>query len=361
MDPVIQPTQEFEVDPELADKTVLAALRHWIPGTSWSAARKLLTGRHIAINGTLCLDESRRVAIGDAVHLHSVAMATPPRETDVVIRYLDRDVVVVEKPAGMITQRHVKEQNWRNRRKQLQPSLEESVARLIAMRDRHGGWRRQKRQPPFGHPHFLWSVHRLDRETSGLLVFARNERAAQYLIEQFSQHTVERLYRAVAFGQVSSQTIRSRLVYDRGDGKRGSTTAPDVGKPAITHVRFLEQLGPCSLIECRLETGRTHQIRIHLSEAGHPVCGDGKYPGDAASPEPVSSASPRVDSPEINTPASDRSTTNSELPTGVRPPRLALHAAILGFHHPADQQRMQFEMADPTELADFIEQLRPSH
>ena len=195
------------------------------------------------------------------------------------MRYLDSHIVVVEKPAGMTTTRHQEERDWPARRKQLQPTLDELLPAVIARME----GRRAKGVPPPIRP-----VHRLDRETSGLLVFARSVKAERNLGEQFRRHTTRRKYLAVALGSVPEQRISSRLVRDRGDGRRGSTTEPGVGKLAVTHVRPLEQIGPYTLIECRLETGRTHQIRIHLAEQGHPLCGDRVYrkpPGGGVLPD----------------------------------------------------------------------------
>src|SRR5204862_7593334 len=95
--------------------------------------------------------------------------------------------------------------------------------------------------------------------------------------QQLRKHTGVRRYLAVVPGFLKPQTIRSNLVPDRGDGRRGSTPLPDVGKEAVTHVAVEERLPGYTVLSCRLETGRTHQIRIHLSEAGHPVCGDKVY------------------------------------------------------------------------------------
>src|SRR5262249_383853 len=150
-------------------------------------------------------------------------------------------------------------------------------------------------------------VHRLDKGTSGLMVFARRVAAEQGLGRQFRMHTVTRRYLAVVPGLVQSQTVTSRLVRDRGDGRRGSTTLPAMGKGAISHADVAERLKGHSVVSCRLETGRTHQIRIHLAELGHPVCGEKVYnrkPGGP--PEPDASGAPR----------------------------LTLHAAELGFVHP---------------------------
>ena len=132
-------------------------------------------------------------------------------------------------------------------------------------------------------------------------------------------------------GQIEARTIESRLVRDRGDGRRGSTTLPDVGKRAVTHVRPIERLGDYTLVECRLETGRTHQIRIHLSELGNPLCGDKIYG------QPLFQAG---------------------RPDTSGAPRLALAAVELGFTHPITGEAMRFESPLPPDLADFVRRLR---
>ena len=175
------------------------------------------------------------------------------------------------------------------------------------------------------------AVHRLDRDTSGLIVFARTAEAQQHLEQQFRTHTTKRRYLAVVRGAVESQTIESRLVRDRGDGRRGSTTLPNVGRRAVTHVRAVERLGEYTLIECRLETGRTHQIRIHLSESGHPLCGDKVYG------QPLF----RAGQPDTS---------------GA--PRLALCAVELGFVHPVTGEPMHFESRPPRDFAEFVRRLR---
>src|SRR5947209_19947020 len=166
-----------------------------------------------------------------------------------------------------------------------------------------------------GHLPRLRVVHRLDKETSGLVVFARTVPAERGLGKQFHAHTVIRRYLALVPGFVPPQRIATRLVRDRGDGRRGSTGVPDVGKEAVTFVDVVERLPGYRLLACRLETGRTHQIRIHLAELGHPVCGDKVY----------------VHRPDGSA-AADRS--------GA--PRLALHAAELGFLHPVTRASMHW-------------------
>jgi len=174
-------------------------------------------------------------------------------------------------------------------------------------------------------------VQRLDKETSGLVVFARTVAAERGLGKQFQAHKVIRHYLAIVPGKVAPQRIATRLVRDRGDGRRGSTTLSGIGKEAVTHVRVLEVLPGYSLLGCRLETGRTHQIRIHLAELGHPICGEKVYQ--------------RIPGGRIHKDLSAA-------------PRLALHADELGFVHPIFGGAMHWKMELPDDLASFLGRLR---
>ena len=310
--------RSFIAAAQQADRTVLSALREWLPGESWSALRKLMAARRVLVNSALCLDEARRLKPGEIVEVSVRAQGPPPTAADVRVEWLDADVVVVDKPAGMTTLRHWAERDWSNERKTRQPALDDVLPELIARREHL-----ERAAAPK-----VFSAHRIDRETSGLLVFARTVPSQQALITQFKAHSVERTYVALAQGEVAAQTFESRLVEDRGDGRRGSTSLPGIGKRAVTHVRPLERLAGWTLLECRLETGRTHQIRIHLSEAGHPVYGDSKYgPAFGADHE-------------------------------GRMRRLALHAATLGFDHPSDGRRLSFESRPPRDFEELVAQLR---
>jgi 23S rRNA pseudouridine1911/1915/1917 synthase len=314
--------QIFPVTAQTAGQTLAAALRQWLPGQSWSEVRQLVQGRRVSINGELVLDPARRLTETHTVELLSQAQPPPRQHEALVLRHLDTHVVVAEKPSGLSTVRHPTERNWTARRKALHPTLEDLLPPLIAQRE---GRRRKGPLPR------LRVVQRLDKETSGLVVFARTPTAETGLGKQFRAHTVIRRYLTVVPGVVQTQRIATHLVRDRGDGRRGSGPDPKLGKEAITHVEMLEQLAGYTLLSCRLETGRTHQIRIHLAELGHPVCGEKVYnrrPGDKAHND-VSGA-----------------------------PRLALHATELGFVHPVTGQTMHWDMPLPVDLQTLLAALR---
>lgn len=309
----------FRVLPRQVDDTISAALRQWLPGSSWSEVRRLLKSRRVMVNGNLCSEAGYQLRLNDVIKLLPHSIAPPVEDRDVHIRHLDKHVVVVEKPSGVTSTRHLDGRHMPQKRRQHQQTLDEMLPRLIAL----AGGRRDKRP--------VRAVHRLDRETSGLMVFARTAEAQIHLQHQFRKHTISRRYVAVVLGSIEELSLESQLVRDRGDGRRGSTTLPNVGKTAITHVRPIERLGDYTLVECRLETGRTHQIRIHLSEAGHPVCGDKMYWQPLFKP-------------------GERDTSGA--------PRLALAAIELGFEHPVTGRPMSFETPLPSDLAKLVQRLR---
>ncbi|MCI0458898.1 MAG: RluA family pseudouridine synthase [Gemmataceae bacterium] len=313
--------QTFRVTGPLAEQTLAAALRQWVPGLSWSQVRRLVEGRRVKLNGELILDPARRLHEGDTVELLGESAPPPRHEEAVLIRHVDDHLVVVEKPAGIPTVRHPAERDWKAQRRTLVPTLDDLTLRQLMEREKG---------PRQGRPR-LRVVHRIDKETSGLVVFARTVAAERGLGRQFHDHTVHRRYLAIVPGFVKGERIASRLVRDRGDGRRGSTTLEGVGKEAVTHVEVFERLRGYTLLACRLETGRTHQIRIHLAELGHPICGDKVYRGRLGQPP---------------------------LPDESNAPRLALHAAELGFQHPLTGARMHWAMPLPNDLQQFVVRLR---
>ena len=339
-------SQHLSISAAQAGLTVAALLRSVLPGQSWSQVRQFVSARHARINGDLCLDAARRLKEGDTVEILARPAPKPHGGEAVVIRYLDEHIVVVEKPAGINTVRHPAERDWSEKRKAVSPTLQDLVAKIIN-RQGSGG-----RKPPVENRHSftgglrsplakrLRVVQRLDKDTSGLVVFARTVAAERGLGKQFHAHTVTRRYLAVVPGYLPPQRIETQLVRNRGDGRRGSTPlAPPfargkkggIGKEAITHIEVVERLPKHTLLSCRLETGRTHQIRIHLAELGHPVCGEKVY---------------------------NKQRDGTIIADESRSPRLALHAAELGFVHPVTGAAVHWEMPLPQDLSDFLERLR---
>jgi 23S rRNA pseudouridine1911/1915/1917 synthase len=321
----------FVVGRPESGRTLAAVLRARL-GLSWSRARLLIEKRQVRVNGQTCSDPARRLKNGQRVEIVETtrgpskppkptkrAIAQSPRKTDdvpagILVRYADDAVVVVDKPAGLTTMRHADEAaEFGPRGKRFLPkTLADHLPPLI----------------PGGGP--LRPVHRIDRDTSGLVVFARTPEAERHLGRQFRAHTVGRRYLAIVRGRPKEGRIESYLVRDRGDGRRGSG-ASGQGQRAVTHVRLIEPLGPCALVECRLETGRTHQVRIHLGESGSPLAGETVY-----------------DRPAHGPPVPD--------PSGA--PRLALHATSLAFEHPETGQRLEWESPLPEDLQAVVRRLR---
>jgi 23S rRNA pseudouridine1911/1915/1917 synthase len=313
----------FNVTPQEAGFTLAKVLRSRLGGPSWNDVRKLIAARRVKVGDAICSDEARRLQENEVVVLleHPKPLPRAAHPERLVVRHLDEHVVVVEKPSGVNTVRHPAELEWSEKRRELDPTLEDLTQWAIAHQ-----LNRQGRELPR-----LRTVHRLDKETSGLVVFARSVLAERELGMEFRKHTVTRRYLVVVPGFLDARTIRSNLVEDRGDGRRGSTQLPNVGKEAVTHVSVEERLPGYTILSCRLETGRTHQIRIHLSEAGHPVCGDKVY---------------------VKRPGGEVFDDRSEAP------RLALHATELGFTHPATGAALHWDMPLPGDLQKFVERLR---
>jgi 23S rRNA pseudouridine1911/1915/1917 synthase len=307
------PDRELVIPPELHLRPLDGVVRALLGDVPWSEARRLIETGKIRVAGEPITEPTRKVRGGDRLTLHM--RAPRPRTAraqelgaDLVV-YMDPSVVVVRKPAGISTIPFGDEA-------QDEVTLDALVRDVVARRDKIRG------RAPLG------VVQRLDKATSGLLVFSRTFAAKKHLGNQLRFHTMRRRYLAIAHGDVAPGTIRTHLVEDRGDGLRGS--APEglrAGQLAVTHVERIERLQGATLIGCRLETGRTHQIRIHLAERGHPLLGETVYVRDFKG-------------------------------TPIPAPRLMLHAAELGFEHPADGREMLFEAPPPADFEETLARLR---
>ncbi len=310
--PPDRPDHAWTVPPELHARPLDGVVRA-LAAVSWSEARRLVETGKVRVGGEVVTSPGRKVRGGDRVSIHM--RAPRPRTARVqaleegLVVYADPSLVVVDKPAGVSTVPYGDEAPG-------ELTLDAIVREVLARRDSIRG------RAPLG------VVQRLDKATSGLLVFSRTFAAKKHLGQQLRVRSVHRRYLAIAHGDVPSGTIRSYLVDDRGDGLRGS--APEgrrEGQLAVTHVERLEALAGATLVACRLETGRTHQIRIHLAEQGHPLVGEAVYVrGFGGTPIPA--------------------------------PRLMLHAAELGFEHPANGRPMRFEAPPPADFRDTLARLR---
>lgn len=313
---------QHKVSPENEGATLATIVRNLMPDLSWSRIKKLIGQGHIKISNDVCLDPARRVRTAEDVELLVKPDGKASDKQEITIRFLDEHLVVVEKPPGVNSVRHPAERTWKESRKSLSPTLEDLVTKQIGFLTKKGAKGKSSR---------LRVVQRLDKETSGLLVFARTADAERGLGMQFFNHSVERKYLALIPGTIAPQSIESILVRDRGDGRRGSAPFSQPGKKAVTHVHIVEKFQAFTLVGCQLETGRTHQIRIHLAEKGSPVCGEKVY----------------------------RTTVNGTLlPDGSGFARLALHAAELGFIHPISGKPMHWNMALPEDFSKLLQHLR---
>lgn len=313
---------QYKVPLENEGATLATIVRNLKPDLSWSRIKKLIAQGHIKISNDVCLDPARRVRAAEDVELLVKPDGKALDKQEVTIRYLDEHLVVVEKPPSVNSVRHPAERTWKESRKSLSPTLEDLVGKQIAFLSKKEAKGKSSR---------LRVVQRLDKETSGLLVFARTADAERGLGMQFFNHSVERKYLALIPGTIAPQSIESILVRDRGDGRRGSAPFSQPGKKAVTHVHIVEKFQAFTLVGCQLETGRTHQIRIHLAEKGSPVCGEKVY----------------------------RTTANGTiLPDGSGFPRLALHAAELGFIHPISGEPMHWNMPLPEDFSKLLHHLR---
>ena len=261
----------------------------------------------------------------------SVLLPTPPRELEIIpedipfhIVYEDDDVLVVDKQAGLV----------------VHPGYGNFTGTLLNgltfyFQDKKGA---------DGNPIVPYLVHRIDKDTSGLLLIAKNEDAQVALAKQFFDHTIERKYNALVWGDFAEDngTIDGNLARSTKDRRVMAVyDDPEVGKHAVTHWQVLERFGYVTLVECVLETGRTHQIRAHMKHIGHPLFNDAMYGGDQIL----------------------KCTTFSKYKQFVTNcfqllPRQALHALILGFEHPTTHQQMHFESPLPEDMLSVVEKWR---
>ncbi|NJN41012.1 MAG: RluA family pseudouridine synthase [Flammeovirgaceae bacterium] len=331
----------MSVEEELLDDDLFEHFRIVAdPGQSLIRVDKFLADRlrnvtrskiQTAINEGFVKVNDKDIKPNHKIHPHDVVVVSlpePPRNTDVIaeniplnIVYEDAHLLIVNKPAGMVV--HPAHQNWTGT---LVNALTYHFQNLPQMPGNEG-------RPGL--------VHRIDKDTSGLLVIGKTEEALTALAKQFYDHTIERTYWALVWGEPENTEGTIDVNVGRSLKDRRITVAfpaGDMGRNAITHFKVLKALRYVSLVECKLETGRTHQIRAHMKFLGHPLFNDTQYGGS-----------------EIL-----KGTTFSKYKQFVDNcfkmiPRQALHAKTLGFVHPATKEHMLFESELPDDFKSVLD------
>ncbi|MEL6212571.1 MAG: RluA family pseudouridine synthase [Pseudomonadota bacterium] len=331
-------TFEFEIDEESAGARLDKWLSEQIATLTRTRLKALIEDGALRRDDAVFIDPSWRMRRGEryALVVPEVAAPTPkPEDIPLDVAFEDDDVIVVNKPAGMVV--HPAAGNWTGTL--VNALLHHCADSLSGI----GGVARPG------------IVHRLDKDTSGLLVAAKNDAAHQALTRAFAAHDVERVYEAVIVGapRPGFGTIDAAIGRAPGDRKKFAVVKP-AGKGvieeradarrAVTHFKIVEAFGRAraklkgdavaSLVECRLETGRTHQIRVHLSSIGHPLLGD-----------PVYGASPGLAGVRPGDDAADEAIAVAK---GFK--RQALHAGVLGFAHPRTGEQHRFDRPAPADL-----------
>lgn len=248
-----------------------------------------------------------------------------PQDIPLDIVYEDADVLVVNKPAGMCV--HPGHGNFDG-------TLVNALAYYLGI----------SQGPDAEDERMGILVHRIDKDTSGLLLVAKNDEAQLRLAKQFYDHSIERRYRAIVWGDIKEDegTIDANIGRDPNDRLRYRICSdPEEGKHAVTHYKVLERYGYVTYVECRLETGRTHQIRVHMASIGHPLFNDARYGGA-----------------EIR-----KGTIYSKYKQFIGNcfelcPRQALHAKTLGFEHPVTRKWHQFDSEIPADMCVLLDKWR---
>ncbi len=299
------------LDKALADAT----------GLSRARVQGLLEDGRVEVAGKPATSASAKLAAGTAFRITvppATAAEAAPEDIPLTVTYEDEHLIVIDKPAGMV----------------VHPAAGNYTGTLVNARLHHC----RGQLSGIGGVARPGIVHRIDKDTSGLLVVAKSDAAHEGLAAQFAAHTVHRRYLAVCAGHPSPSTGTIDARVGRSDSDRKKMTVlpnnSSRGKTAITHYTVLERFDHAALIECRLETGRTHQVRVHFASIGHALVGDPAY---------------------------------ARIPKALRPvveelgfARQALHAAELGFEHPVNGELIHFRSDLPGDMQELIDQLRRS-
>lgn len=314
--------RRFVLGPEQRRERVDKLVARLLGDTSRGNVQRWIEEGRVLVDGAPCR-VSDAVKAGATIDVEPgpapLSHAEPDQTIALDVRYEDEHLLVVNKPAGLV----------------VHPARGHATGTMVNGLLARPGFRAPSNDPRDEQASVRPGiVHRIDKDTSGLLVVAKDDRTREGLKEQLSAHTVERAYLALTLGKPSDGVIRSLHARDPRSRLR-FTSRLETGRTAVTHVRVLEALvqGRAAFVECRLETGRTHQIRVHLAEQTKtPLLADALY---------------------------GRSSDTSEIAAiAAALGRQALHAAVLGFIHPMSGEALRFEAELPDDFATALEQLR---
>jgi len=306
------------------------ALASAFPDISRTRLQALIAEGAVAVEGKTVTEARHKVTVGSTIRLHvpeSVAAEPLPEAIALTILYEDKDIIVIDKPAGLV----------------VHPGAGNETGTLVNALIAHCG----ESLSGIGGVKRPGIVHRLDKDTSGLLVIAKNDQAHHGLSEQFAVHgrdgRLERTYLAIVWGHLDRRVGTISAAIDRSTANRQkmAVSRSSNARDAITHFEVLETFGIppiASLIACRLETGRTHQIRVHMAHIGHPLLGDAVYGSGFRTSAKKLDENAQIALKALN--------------------RQALHATSLGFEHPGTGQPMHFESPAPADFETLLTALR---
>lgn len=293
----------FEILPEMAEERIDKCISSYMEDLSRSYIQKVIKEGHVFVNDTV-VRANYRVKVDDQVKFvipDSIEPDIPAQDIPLDILYEDKDILIINKPKDMVV--HPAPGHYEG-------TLVNAI--MYHCKDSLSGINGVMRPG---------IVHRIDKDTTGSIIVCKNDEAHNAIAEQLRTHDITRIYRAVVYGNVKDEqgTVDAPIGRHPGDRKKMAVNEKN-GKRAVTHYTVLERFGQYTYIECRLETGRTHQIRVHMASIGHPLLGDTVY-------------------------------------SGRKPPchleGQVLHAMTIGFVHPGSGEYVEFE----TPLPDYFEKL----
>lgn len=299
----------FLIDKDTQSTRIDSVLSLLLPETSRSFIQKLIEGGSLTLNGKVMTSKKYKTSEGDVVEItipEPEKLSVEPEDIPLDIVYEDEDVLVVNKPKGMV----------------VHPAVGNYTGTLVNAIMYHCG----ERLSSINGVIRPGIVHRIDKDTSGLLMIAKNNKAHESLSQQLAEHSITRRYKALVYNNFSedSGTVNAPIGRDPKNRLKQAVTEQNA-KHAVTHWKVIERFGQYTLIEARLETGRTHQIRVHMAYIKHPLVGDSVY-GPAKQGLPAKGQ--------------------------------MLHAEVLGFIHPSSGEYMEFTAPLPQEFLNLLERLR---